>query len=65
VKILSDTEELLEMLQQGQSVLKKHLPEVLKNFQNISHTVLQEGTLSPKVKELIGIAVSVAIHCQP
>lgn len=62
---MSSTEDLLEMLQQEQSVLKKQLPEVLKNFQGVSHAVLKEGSLSPKVKELMGVAVSVAIHCRP
>lgn len=62
---MNDTESLLEMLQEGQSELKERHPEILESFQGLSRAVHREGALSPKFKELIGIAVSVAIHCQP
>jgi len=61
---MSDVQEKLAILQQGQKVLKEKLPGVMNNFMGISQSVMQEGNLSIKEKKLIAIAVSVAIHCE-
>ena len=61
---MSDLQEKLAMLQQGQKVLKEKLPGVMNNIMGISQSVMQDGKLSIKEKKLIAIAVSVAIHCE-
>ena len=61
---MSDAQEKISMLQQGQKVLKEKLPGVMNNFMGISQSVMQDGKLSKREKQLIAIAVTVAIHCE-
>ncbi len=61
---MSDTKERLAMLQEGQKVMKEKFPEVMDKFMGLAQSVLQEGNLSTKEKELIAVAVAVAIHCE-
>lgn len=61
---MSDSKDKLNMLHQGQTVLQDHLPGVMNSFRGFAQSVLQEGNLSKKEKELIAVAVSVAIHCE-
>lgn len=60
---MNDTEKNLAALQQGQQALAKNLPDLMKNFKGVSESVLQDGALSKREKELIAVAVAVAIHC--
>jgi AhpD family alkylhydroperoxidase len=39
-------------------------PKGMKGFQEFMQTIKADGALSKKVKELIGIAISVHIQCQ-
>lgn len=43
--------------------LSTALPEVMKNFYALSKASSQPGALDAKTKELIALAISVAIHC--
>ncbi|MFY9271972.1 MAG: carboxymuconolactone decarboxylase family protein, partial [Thermacetogeniaceae bacterium] len=61
---MSDAQEKIAMLLQGQKVLKEKLPGVMNNFMGVSHSVMQDGILSKREKQLIAIAVTVAIHCE-
>lgn len=45
--------------------LMKNLPEVVKNFNLLHHSVMKDGAVSEKTKELIAVGVSVAIRCSP
>lgn len=62
---MKETENLLKTLEEGRAELQKRFPEIMEGFQGIARAVHREGSLSPKFKELIGVAVSVAIRCQP
>ncbi len=61
---MSDAQEKISMLQQGQKVLKEKLPGVMNSFMGVSQSVMQDGKLSKREKQLIAIAVTVAIHCE-
>ncbi|MGB4428351.1 MAG: carboxymuconolactone decarboxylase family protein [Thermacetogeniaceae bacterium] len=61
---MSDAQEKIAMLLQGQKVLKEKLPGVMNNFMGVSQSVMQDGILSKREKQLIAIAVTVAIHCE-
>ncbi|MGB3912490.1 MAG: carboxymuconolactone decarboxylase family protein [Thermacetogeniaceae bacterium] len=61
---MSDAQEKISMLQQGQKVLKEKLPGVRNSFMGVSQSVMQDGKLSKREKQLIAIAVTVAIHCE-
>ena len=44
--------------------LGKEQPESIKNFRKFNQAVKNEGVLSNKTKELIGIALSIAHQCK-
>jgi AhpD family alkylhydroperoxidase len=39
------------------------VPAVLKSYASLHHSAMEEGELSTKTKELIGLAVAVAVKC--
>lgn len=62
---MNETEGILNFLDEAQKEIKEHIPDVMRNFQGFSQAVIREGLLMPKIKELIAVAVSVGIRCQP
>jgi len=62
---VKETQALLKQLEEGQEQISRHFPEVLEAFRKLGQEVFAEKNLSPKVKELIAVAVAVAIRCQP
>ncbi len=44
--------------------LKEEVPDSLGAFNSFYQQVMQEGVLDAKTKELIALAVGVAIHCE-
>jgi AhpD family alkylhydroperoxidase len=49
----------------SESIFERELPELEKHFGGFAKKALEEGTLSAKVKELIAVALSVAVKCEP
>ena len=47
------------------AVLRADQPEVMKGFGAMANAALQAGTLDAKTKELVALAVSVAVRCDP
>jgi AhpD family alkylhydroperoxidase len=45
--------------------LLRELPDVARCFNQLHDTVMSNGALSEKTKELIAVGISVAIRCQP
>ena len=45
--------------------LKKGQPEVINAFYELHHASVKPGALDTKVKELIGLAIAVAVRCDP
>jgi AhpD family alkylhydroperoxidase len=43
----------------------KALPDVAKSFDQLHSTIISDGALPQKTKELIAVGISVAIRCQP
>lgn len=48
-----------------ESIFKRELPELEKQFGAFAKKALEDGALSAKVKELIAAALSVAVKCDP
>lgn len=63
--MMNETEGILNFLDEAQKEIKNRIPDVMNNFQGFSQAVIREGLLTPKMKELIAVAVSVGIRCQP
>ena len=49
----------------SESIFKRELPELEKQFGTFAKSALEEGALSAKNKELIAAALSVAVKCEP
>ena len=45
--------------------LRKSTPEVMKAFGELGRAATKEGALDAKTKELIALALSVAVRCDP
>ena len=52
-------------LKQSVNTMQEQLPEIMKAFNKLREEVTREDALSAKVKELMIIAVSVALRCEP
>jgi AhpD family alkylhydroperoxidase len=47
------------------SLLKKHAPETFKALSRLVSETIKEGVLSVKIKELLAVVLSIAVHCEP
>ncbi len=43
--------------------LRGGAPEVMKAFSSLAQAALTQGALDPKTKEMIALAIGVAVHC--
>ena len=59
-----DVQEFLDHYRRGIRELKERSPKSVEPFLSFYNQVMQDGALSLKVKELIALAVGVAIHCE-
>ncbi|MBT9260197.1 MAG: carboxymuconolactone decarboxylase family protein [Clostridiales bacterium] len=44
--------------------LGRRIPEAIQGFGALHQGATKEGALSPKVKELIALAIAIAVHCE-
>lgn len=51
--------------QRAMESLKARAPEISKAFGPFFQSLMKDGALSAKQKELIAIGISVAVHCEP
>lgn len=56
--------EILNELTNGMSEVGEIKPQVMKNFSGFVDTVLSDGTVDIKTKELISVAISVYSRCE-
>lgn len=59
----NDWKAFIDGLSGGLRELRSGAPEVMKGFSAISQAALKADTLDTKTKELIALAISVAIRC--
>lgn len=56
---LKITEEISKYMKK----LHEDIPEVMSGFSNLALAAKKEGALDKKTKELIALAIGVAVHC--
>ncbi len=61
---MNDTMDHLGDIQNLMQRVGKEDPTWMKSFQGFMGSTKKEGALSPKIKEIIGIAVSVKAQCE-
>ena len=50
-------------LSQSLSKLRQGIPDVMKGFSSLAQAATADGTLDKKTKELIALAIGVAVRC--
>jgi AhpD family alkylhydroperoxidase len=58
-----DWKSLVAGLQEPLRQLRTGAPDVMRNFSGMAQGALKPGALDPKAKELIALAIGVAIRC--
>jgi AhpD family alkylhydroperoxidase len=59
-----DAKKYFDQATNALQTLGKSHPDAMKGFQDFMRNVKKDGALSRKVKELIGIALSIAKRCE-
>lgn len=59
----TDYPELANDLSQSIGRLRKGIPETMKGFSQMAAAATKDGALDPKTKELIALAIGVAVRC--
>ena len=59
----TDYPQYLNDLQDMMGKLGKQIPAVMKSFTDLHHAGAGDGTLSPKIKELIALGIAVTVRC--
>lgn len=58
-----DYEALTKSISQYVGELRKAQPETMKGFSAMANSALEDGALDKKTKELIALAIGVALRC--
>jgi len=58
-------QEFYEHFKSDTGKMQQALPDMLKGFQGLFGSVMKDGALTLKTKELIALAVGLAIRCNP
>ena len=56
--------KLYEEVYSGMGEFAKENPEIMKGFGTIHKTCASDGALTSKMKELLAIAIAIAVHCE-
>jgi AhpD family alkylhydroperoxidase len=60
-----EVKAFFQKFQRDVGKMQKELPEVVKSFMGLFETVMKDGALSVKQKELIALATGLTIQCGP
>ena len=64
---MSSTElkEFYTQIEQNQARMMKELPDMMKGFGGLFQSIMKDGAIDLKTKELIALAIGVAVRCEP
>lgn len=57
--------EFYDQYKKGMGELQRKLPDTLKGFGGCFAAIMKDGALTLKQKELIALAIGVAVRCEP
>ena len=60
---MPDYRQLTQGISSSMAGLRQDIPEVMKGFSALAHAATQNGALDKKTKELIALAIGVAVRC--
>ncbi len=62
---MADYKELLDHTNQNNMKVFEVLPKEMKGFMTSHDAALEDKVLNPKTKELIALAIGIAVKCEP
>jgi AhpD family alkylhydroperoxidase len=62
---MSDVKEFYENYKKSFGKMQQSIPDTVKGFQALFDATMKESALSTKIKELIALAIGVAVRCEP
>jgi AhpD family alkylhydroperoxidase len=62
---MSDVKKFYEDFQKGMGKAQQQAPDTVKSFMGLFQATMSEGKLSVKEKELIALAIGIAVRCEP
>jgi AhpD family alkylhydroperoxidase len=63
--MMQDWQQLIANMNGGVKTLRQAAPDVMKGFSTMAQAALAESALDKKTKELIALAIGVAVRCEP
>ena len=60
---MPDYRQLTQGISSSMAGLRQDIPELMKGFSALAHAATQNGALDKKTKELIALAIGVAVRC--
>ena len=63
--MLKDWQEITRNYTTATREVRNGAPDVMRSFGAIAQAAMKPGALEPKTKELVALAISVAIRCDP
>ncbi|WP_034995955.1 carboxymuconolactone decarboxylase family protein [Beijerinckia mobilis] len=63
--MIEDWKHLIEVMNKGVGDLKGATPDVMKAFSEMGKAAHAKGALDGKTKELVALAIGVAVRCAP
>ena len=60
-----DVKTWFQDFKKGSAKAKEQAPDVINGFGNMFAKIMQDGAISLKTKELIAVAIGVAVQCEP
>lgn len=60
-----DVKVWLQEFKKGSAKVKEQAPDAINGFGNMFAKIMQDGAVPLKTKELIAVAIGVAVQCEP
>lgn len=61
---MAEMKEAIEDFQEAMKLLSKNNPDVIRDFKRFMNSVLKEGYLDTKTKELIALGTAITARCK-
>jgi AhpD family alkylhydroperoxidase len=60
---MKDYPEITQSISAGMKILRRDIPETMQGFSALAQAATRTGALDKKTKELIALAIGVAVRC--
>jgi AhpD family alkylhydroperoxidase len=60
-----DVREFFQQFKKGMGQVKEQAPDAINGFAGMFSKIMKDGAITLKTKELIAVAIGVAVQCEP